>query len=548
MLKQDIKGRMFVANSGWAMSILLLSAKYVQLLSGTIGLTIYNTVIPGFNEFLNKFHPSKSLNNHWSTLYWEKIFSCQFPKDNSTISPVNSSVTTCTGEEDFNNIKDSSAFTATLKFTYTTHAAVQFAAKALQDFGSCSMGPFPDGNCPDLWSIKHWQLIHYMKKVRLTLSNGNENYFDVNGEPPALYSIVNWQKNLQGSTTQVKVPRSVCSENCPLGFRKAVLQGQPACCFECVQCLQGEISNQTGSIQCLKCPWDQWPNDEQSRCRAKSIEFFSFEDDLGKILAATSIMSSSVPLFILRLFFYYKQSPIVKANNFSVSCLLLLSLTFCFLCSIVFIGYPQLEKCIFRQAAFSMAFTLCVSSVLSKTIMVVFAFRATRPGSNLKKWTSPHVPFFIILVCLLLQLILCVACLSTFPPFPQYNTQSKPGVIIVECNEGSSYTLWIMLGYLFLLATISFIVAFLARRLPDSFNEAQFITFSMLAFLSVWISFIPASLSAQGIYVVAMEIFAILASSWALVICMFLPKCFIIIFRPDMNSRNYLMRRERSYD
>ncbi|CAJ0966844.1 unnamed protein product [Ranitomeya imitator] len=252
------------------------------------------------------------------------------------------------------------------------------------------------------------------------------------------------------------------------------------------------------SVQCIKCPWDQWPNDEQSRCRAKSIEFFSFEDDLGKILAATSIMSSSVPLFILRLFFYYKQSPIVKANNFSVSCLLLLSLTFCFLCSIVFIGYPQLEKCIFRQAAFSIAFTLCVSSVLSKTIMVVFAFRATRPGSNFKKWTSPRVPFFIILVCLLLQLILCVACLSTFPPFPQYNTQSKPGVIIVECNEGSSFTLWIMLGYLFLLATISFIVAFLARRLPDSFNEAQFITFSMLAFLSVWISFIPASLSAQG--------------------------------------------------
>ncbi|XP_073510911.1 extracellular calcium-sensing receptor-like [Phyllobates terribilis] len=576
MLKQDVKGKIFVANAGWAMSFILLSTNFGQILSGTIGLTIYNTVIPGYNEFLNKIHPSESLGNQWAILFWEKIFNCQFPNANSSISPVQSSVRICTGEEDFNNIKDSFNFTSSLQFSYTIHAAVQVAAKSLQDMGSCSMGLSPSGNCPDLWNIKQWQLIHYMKKVRLTLSNGNENYFDQNGDPAALYNIVNWQ-NLQGSMTQVKVgiyngadpsgsvlsinsillrwsmgdqqlPRSVCSESCPPGYRKAIIPGQLACCFECVQCLQGEISNQTDSIHCMKCPWDQWPNDEHSRCLPKSVEFLTFEDNLGKILAATSIMSSFIPLFILRLFSYYKQSPIVKANNYSVSCLLLLSLTLCFLCSIVFIGYPQPEKCLLRQAAFGMAFTLCVSCVLSKTIMVVFAFRATRPGSNLMRWTSPRVSYSIILICLLLQLTLCITFLAKFPPFPQYNTQSKPGVIIVECNEGSSFTLWIMLGYLFLLATISFIVAFLARRLPDSFNEAQFITFSMLAFLTVWISFIPASLSAQGIYVIAMEIFAILASSWALVICMFLPKCFIILFRPDMNSRNYLMRRERPGD
>ncbi|CAJ0959963.1 unnamed protein product [Ranitomeya imitator] len=203
MLKQDVKGKIFVANSGWAMSIILLLTNYVQILSGTIGLTIYNPMVPGYNEFLNKIRPSKSSNNHWTTLFWENIFSCQF--SNSTIIPVNTSFKTCTEEEDFNDIKDSSAFRATLKFTYTFYAAIQFAAKSLQDVGSCSMGPVPDGNCPDIWRIKHWQLIRYMKKVQLFLNNDSENYFDGNGNPPALYSILNWQKNLQGSMIHIKV-------------------------------------------------------------------------------------------------------------------------------------------------------------------------------------------------------------------------------------------------------------------------------------------------------------------------------------------------------
>ncbi|CAJ0940693.1 unnamed protein product [Ranitomeya imitator] len=149
--------------------------------------------------------------------------------------------------------------------------------------------------------------------------------------------------------------------------------------------------------------------------------------------------------------------------------------------------------------------------------------------------------YFIIFSCFFIQFIFCIAWLSLTPPFPQYSFQVQ-SIIIAECNEGSAIAFWTMLGYLFLLATISFVVAFLARRLPDTFNEAQFITFSMMAFLSVWISYIPASLSAQGKYTVAMEIFAILSSSWALILCMFLPKCFILLFRPDKNTRKYLMK------
>ncbi|CAJ0966017.1 unnamed protein product [Ranitomeya imitator] len=299
------------------------------------------------------------------------------------------------------------------------------------------------------------------------------------------------------------------------------------------------------SIRCMKCPWDQWPNLQKDRCIKKEIEFLSFEEPLGAALMAFSIFSSSIPACIFGLLFYFKKTPIVRANNFSLSCLLLGSLCLCFLCSLAFIGYPVNEKCLIRQASFGLTFVLCLSCILAKTLMVVFAFMATRPGSEVKKLASPWLSYTIIILCILLQFTLCILWTSLSPPFPEQNLNTKPGIIIVECNEGSTTAFWSMLGFLGLLATLSFIVAFLARRLPDSFNEAKYITFSMLAFLSVWISFIPAYFSASGKYTVAMEIFAIQSSSWALLVGMFLPKCFIVLFRPNMNSREYLMEKKQ---
>ncbi|XP_077327774.1 vomeronasal type-2 receptor 26-like [Lithobates pipiens] len=286
-----------------------------------------------------------------------------------------------------------------------------------------------------------------------------------------------------------------------------------------------------------------WPNVHQGACLPRPIDFLSYSETIGISLAIIAIFSSVVPLGILGLFIHYRTTPIVRANNWSLSCLLLISLCLCFLSSLAYIGYPHLDKCLLRQVTFGLAFSLCISCVLAKTITVVVAFKATKPGSQLRKFTGVRLSYTLIVLCLLIQVSICVTWLTSSPPFPEFDSNTQSKVIILSCNEGSPIAFWFMLGYLGLLATISFIVAFLARRLPDSFNEAKFITFSMLAFLSVWISYIPASLSSQGKYTVATEIFAILSSAWALVVCIFLPKCFIILFRPDMNTKGLLMKK-----
>ncbi|XP_073402819.1 extracellular calcium-sensing receptor-like [Dendrobates tinctorius] len=576
MLRHNVTNKTFVASEAWSTSSFHSIEKFSRLLSGTIGLAFYSGSIPGLGRFLKSVHPNSSLEKDWIKIFWEQSFNCKFPLGRTMTNVSNTILNDCTGQENLQNIKSSFTDVSNLRTTYNVYTAVHVVAKALEDLNNCGLmqGPLSQHICPDIHLLHPWQLLYYMKKVRVKLSGGRELYFDENGDPPAVYDIVNWQLSPEGSIQQVKVgsydtaastnrfftintsllqwatedhqaPSSVCSQSCPYGFWKAARSGEPACCFECVPCPHGAITNKTDSIDCIKCPIDQWPNNEKSACLPKSIEYLSFEDPLGTSLTAISVLSSLAPDFILRLFFQHKSSPVVKANNYSLSCLLLISLSFCFLSSLAFIGYPQPEKCLLRQSTFGMVFAFCISCILAKTVMVVFAFMATKPDSSLRKWATPQVSYMIVSFGFLLQFVMCLSWLLLAPPFPQYSTHTQSMVIIAECNEGSSIAFWTMLGYLFLLATISFIVAFMSRRLPDSFNEAQYITFSMLSFLSVWISYIPASLSAQGKYTVAMETFAILASSWALVICMFLPKCFIILFRPNLNSKVNIMKKDR---
>uniref|UniRef100_A0A3Q3GJ31 Extracellular calcium-sensing receptor-like n=1 Tax=Kryptolebias marmoratus TaxID=37003 RepID=A0A3Q3GJ31_KRYMA len=501
------------------------------------------------------------------TEFWEEAFNCTLTKMLYNYKFYNAvpNKRLCDGTEDIKTLKSPYTDTSQLRMTNMVYKAVYAIAHAInnavcQEINATTL-------CIKNIKLESKQVLSELKKVNFS-QNGYPVSFDANGDPVAFYELVNWQKSESGVIDLVTVgyydaslpkgqefqinrniswvegvPVSVCSESCPPGTRKVLQKGKPICCYDCIPCPEGEISNKIDSLDCFPCSSEFWPNAEKDACFHKPVEFLSFDEVLAIILATFSVIGACLAIITAVIFFHHRATPIVRANNSELSFLLLFSLTLCFLCSLTFIGAPSEWSCMLRHTAFGITFVLCISCVLGKTVVVLMAFKATLPGSNVMKWFGPPQQRLTVIFFTFIQVLICIVWLVLSPPFPMKNLTTYKEKIILECALGSAVGFWAVLGYIGLLAVFCFVLAVLARKLPDNFNEAKLITFSMLIFCAVWLTFIPAYVSSPGKFTVAVEIFAILASSFGLILCIFAPKCFIILFQPEMNSKKYLMNK-----
>ncbi|XP_028560351.2 vomeronasal type-2 receptor 26-like [Podarcis muralis] len=543
-----------------------------EMFHGSLSFTIHSNDLPGFQEFVRNRNPSNATGDGFIKDFWQQAFGCVFP--NTDVSKIDGDI--CTGEEKLESLSESFFEMSMTSHSYSIYNAVYVMAHALHAMFTSRLkhSAMQNRAIQKFQDHQHWKLHEFLKKVSFNNSAGERVSFDQNGEFAAGFDINNWIFLKNESFHRIKVgrtdplaspdqvftinenvitwhkgfnqaqPLSVCTESCRPGYSKKVKEGEPSCCYDCIPCPGGKISDQIDMSDCHKCTDEKYANKKQDFCIPKNFSFLSYEEPLSLCLTTLALSFSMMTALVLGIFMKHHNTPIVKANNRDLTYTLLISLFLCFLCAFLFIGQPKRVTCFLRQTTFSIIFSVAVSCVLAKTTTVVLAFMATKPGSKMRKWVGKSLANSIVLSCSLIQALICTLWIATSPPFPDVDMHSLASEIVLECNEGCVTMFYCVLGYMGFLATVSFTVAFLSRKLPDSFNEAKFITFSMLVFCSVWLSFIPSYLSTKGKHMVAVEIFSILASSAGLLGCIFAPKCYIIMLRPELNSKEQLIRRK----
>ena len=447
--------------------------------------------------------------------------------------------------------------------------AVYAVARALDNIYKCvePNGLLPGGKCPRVaHGIVTKSLPLYLQNVSFYGASGRVQFDHFGDSKVASYDIINFQRSnlrerrykkvLVGSwmkntkphlTLESKLvwnvnlnnstPRSVCAENCFPGSRQSLTT---PCCWECIRCPQGSISTRHNSRNCTECSHTQRSNEEQTRCIELPILSMQINSISGISVAVFSSIGLVLALFTWGTLVRYFSTPVAKAANREMSSILLAGITFLFVIPLLNLSEPSDTVCRFSHCGRMTIWIVCVAVLLVKTMRIVSAFQGNIVAQNVKPFIAKVRTQRALLASLTaVQISLTIAWIITGPPYKKTTITHLQHISIV-CKAYSSLT-----GKDILLANITYGVflwllcayyAFRVRNIPENFNEAKRIGFSMYILLLSVLSYYPVAFTIEGWHITVLECATNITSALGFLLCIFAPRIYIILFKPGQNT------------
>lgn len=477
--------------------------------------------------------------------------------------------------------------------SYTIDAVYTFA-NALHNMYQCKHphGLLKGGKCPEIHNFKiQGDDFHlYIRNLSFQGLTGTVEFDSVGNPQEACYDILNfksksnlrgfssvlagsWIKNtpdgvnrLNFSVSKVNwktdedghhgVPVSVCSTDCLPGERKVA---KSPCCWECVKCPPGTISTHGFSSNCSECPERQEPNENRTQCVDLPLNNLQWSSASAIAVSCTASVGVLLTIVCFAVFVKHRNSPIVKASNKELSFVLLTTVAMFFILAFLNLATPTDFLCRILNVWRYTVYTLCVSILLLKSRKIFKAFQFGSIAESVCKRSRPKKKrsgFFFkderirLLFFMSIQLILTANWIIFDPPTKETVIRQLQYIFVV-CRPFSSVvgqSLLILIAVQLLLLSFACIYfAFKGRKIPENFNEARYISFSMYIVLLASIAYYPVEFGLEGWYVGVIGGVTTLVSSFALLACMFGPKIYVISFNPEQNTREAISREIAKY-
>uniref|UniRef100_A0A8C6SQ10 Taste receptor, type 1, member 1 n=1 Tax=Neogobius melanostomus TaxID=47308 RepID=A0A8C6SQ10_9GOBI len=436
--------------------------------------------------------------------------------------------------------------------SFNVYKAVYAVAHALHQLLDCN-----SGMCSNR-TVQPWEVLHRLKRVRFSLNN-TPVYFDQNGDPPTGYDIVTWiwkgpewslrlvgtfspdpvslviNKDLVASVS-VQVPLSICSPPCPTGHKK-ILTGQHVCCFDCEACPAAMFFNRSDPTECQPCPAEEWSPEKSEHCLARTVLLLTWDDPLTIALlffmACCLVMTVSSGIILL----LHITSPVAKSAGGRTCLVMLAALTLAALSSLCHFGQPSQLACLIKHPLFIFSFTVCLAAITVRSFQVVCIFKfASKLPPIYDRWAKKNGPEWTIFVVSFTVLIISILRVVVDPPKPSKDFEFFHDSIVIECSNTLSIGSVVEVAYVTMLSMLCFFFSYLGKDLPANYNEAKCVTFSLMVYMISWISFFTLYLISRGPFTMAAHVFAILFSVLAFYGGYFLPKIYIIVLKPELNT------------
>lgn len=326
-----------------------------------------------------------------------------------------------------------------------------------------------------------------------------------------------------------------CSQTCSPGFRKEPHARFPECCWDCLRCRGDTFSNQSGATICSTCPLGFKASRNKSQCVAIPPTVLKWSSGLGVVIVCTCALGVVAVFVTFAVLAVHRVTPVVKGSSWEICCTLLLGLICCYVAPMLFMIQTDPFSCQIRPFISTTGVCLIIGSILTKTnrIARIFGLNLMRTGKA--HFLSTQWQIIFVLVCVLAGNTVMALSITLEPP--ELRTVAyKTGQVAMECSTKSMTGFAIWISYSGGLALLTTYQAFLIRKVPENYNEAKFIAFTMVTLCLGGSVFIPTYLSTYGVYRNILSCFLLIFCSTAVLACIFGPKLYIIFFRPKKNQ------------
>ncbi|XP_029362487.1 taste receptor type 1 member 1 [Echeneis naucrates] len=542
VIERNVTGKVWIGSEDWSQTSVISGIPGIHTIGTVLGVSIKHAAISGFEDFERKVFLASVQESDA-----QKV--C-----NGATSPSNDCLQSANLYSLAKNNFSLGKYDITSSFN--VYKAVHAVAHALHKALDCD-----SGQCQGR-RVYPWELLSQLKQVQFSLDNDSV-YFDANGDPLTGYDIVTWiwrgtdwsvrvvgsfstdpialtvyddQIEWHGMEKSIQVPLSICSPPCPAGHKK-LLMGQHSCCFDCQACPGSTFLNISEPTMCQPCLPEQWAPPSSERCLNRTVLLLAWDAPISItlffFLGVCLLMTCSSAVILL----FNLNTPVAKSAGGRTCLLMLAGLSAAAMSSLCHFGQPSPLACILKQPLFIVSFTVCLASITMRSLQVVCIFKfASKLPPAYDKWAKKYGPEFTIILVSATMLFISVLRVVLDPPQPSQDLDFYKDRIVLECSNTFSPGAWLELTYVSILSALCFSFSYMGKDLPANYNEAKCITFSLMVYIISWMSFFTLYLISRDQFTMAAHVFAILFSVLVLFGGYFLPKIYIIVLKPQMNT------------